>query len=82
MDTSTTTTTAEMTEEEIKKEMDEIMDANEFLRRENALFSAFVWRHDQKTNNDNDIPTKMTNSIKYREPNTIPFNDNFPSIFV
>merc|ERR1740116_371770 len=42
--------TQEMEDDKIKNELDEIMESNERLRRENALFSAFVWRHNEKTN--------------------------------
>lgn len=36
------------TEEEMKEEVDQIMDANEFMRRQIDLFAAFIWRHQQK----------------------------------
>lgn len=32
----------------MKHEIDDVMDGNEFMRRQIDLFAAFIWRHDQK----------------------------------
>lgn len=39
---------ATQTMDEMKEEIDKIMDANEFMRRQIDLFAAFIWRHEQK----------------------------------
>jgi len=37
-----------MTESDIEREIDDVMNDNEFMRRQIDLFAAFLWRHDQK----------------------------------
>eukprot|EP01083_Nonionella_stella_P201928 738211_1 len=70
-----------MSEDDMQQELNDIMDANEFMRRQIDLFAAFIWRHEQKdeTNNtdkENQSPTQVneddkTNQISIDEYNQL-----------